>query len=615
MKLFKNKSLNNLAVIIGSIGILLLVAYLIYFLFFEKSLLFRKEERQFTEAVEGYYFHNPNRLPKEVGAVSKVTLKDMYDAKRLDVLRVPGNNTQCSSENSWVKVIKNGEDDYTYYTYLECGKFKSKVDSVSPEIVLEGDNPMYISLGSDYTDPGVKSAHDNVDGDLDISEVSIDTSGVNTKQIGEYTVRYTAYDSLRNKKEITRTVYVVRDLLDEVKANTNDRNIYQGSNVNNYVLYSGMLFRIVKANDSNLIQLVSDNSISVVSYGSNANNFEESDIAHWLNEYFYPKLQNKDAIVKNSVWCLDSIDSSGNPKECGSYSKEMAVGILSAAEYLNTYAKDNDSYLNSSMLFWLTDIANQTQGYANSTLDYKIALYDKSRLIGVRPSFYLDPTNLYITQGNGSYSNPYKLNDYQYGRDNDNLNSRYLGEYVSYSGQVFQIAGFDENGNTKLVGVSNLLNSTTNIPLVATYENSDPIKKFNPTEEGNIAYQLNNHILDYIDEKLIVEHQYEIPTYDKTKRYHEWEKEKVTAMIGIPASYELFSSQNSDEQFIRYNYWLSDSVNTENYYVMVNSANGLGFDVSLGEFRSNAFKATIYLTSTTKLSSGRGTVQNPYFVK
>lgn len=78
-------------------------------------------------------------------------------------------------------------------------------DTTPPEITLNGEGTMTLTLGSPFTDPGA-SATDNSNG-----PVSINTSGrVNTGRLGTYTLTYRARDRAGNISTVTRTVKVVR---------------------------------------------------------------------------------------------------------------------------------------------------------------------------------------------------------------------------------------------------------------------------------------------------------------------------------------------------------------------------------------------------------------------
>ncbi len=616
MKPDKIKKLKKIGIILGVLGGILIAVYLVYILFFEGGIIFHEEEQKFHDAAEEYYFHYPSRLPKNEGDSVKVTLQELYDLKRIEFLNEPKSITACSPE-SWVRVfMENGE--YKYYTYLECGNYRSATDHEGPQIVLNGDNPMYISLGTTFTDPGIASVKDNADGEIDTKNVRVDTSSIDINRIGEYTVRYTAFDKMQNRTDVTRTVNVIRNIKDEVIAKTDESNAYKGAGVSNYLLFSGMLWRIVKVNDDGTIKLILDDNAANLLYRQDGETFEGSNVAKWLNDYFYPTLRNTDTYVKSdSTWCESTIgDPQAAPSTCENYTSGMPVGMLTIREFLDTIDSEATTYFNTNISFWLLDHQDDTTGYAfYNQRQGRILPMDNQDYVGVRPVINLKTDNSFIISGDGSADSPYKLNDYQYGRDNDMLKDRYIGEYINYSGQYFRIIGFDENQNIKVISAGPIRNSSTNLDLVAGYDNYDEVLKFDPSIEGNLGYKLNYELGDYINGSLLVEHEFERSYYDTTKNYSDLDKDKFTSMLSIPNSYDLFSGSNNNVEFIGYNYSFIDVVNQNGHFLMVNTANGQVFDVLGKLFPTNSLKIVAYISKDARLAGGRGTATNPYYIK
>jgi alpha-tubulin suppressor-like RCC1 family protein len=76
-------------------------------------------------------------------------------------------------------------------------------DITPPNIVLIGGSTIYINQNISYVEPGV-NAQDDVDGDLE----SLVSGNVDTTNVGEYVLTYTATDSSGNTTNIQRTVIV-----------------------------------------------------------------------------------------------------------------------------------------------------------------------------------------------------------------------------------------------------------------------------------------------------------------------------------------------------------------------------------------------------------------------
>ena len=130
--------------------------------------------------------------------------------------------------------------------------------------------------GEQFSDPGVKSVFDNVDGKIDISKVSV-KNNVNTSKVGTYEITYTAYDNLNNKTVTVRKVSVVQTLFGTVQTALNGATRYIGEPSNNYLRLSNMLFRIVGVDDSKDVIIVSDEDIANVNY---------SKLDKWLDYYY-----------------------------------------------------------------------------------------------------------------------------------------------------------------------------------------------------------------------------------------------------------------------------------------------------------------------------------------
>ncbi len=78
-------------------------------------------------------------------------------------------------------------------------------DQTAPVITLTGANPLQLTVGATFTDPGA-TAVDDVDGAV---TVSVNMTGLNVNAVGSYTVTYTATDKAGNIATVTRTVNVV----------------------------------------------------------------------------------------------------------------------------------------------------------------------------------------------------------------------------------------------------------------------------------------------------------------------------------------------------------------------------------------------------------------------
>lgn len=606
-KALKKKELKRLLIIAGIGIVLILIGILSWQFYFSKIYIFHEQENIFLDEVKKYYEINPRRLPKEL-ETREITLQDLYDDGKLEALYVPKTDKMCDT-NSWVRVYHNENGEYEYYVYLKCGKYESKVDNEGPEIELEGEESVIVNVGEEYSDPGVKRVYDKEDGEIDVSQVDIDSSKLDTSKVGSYKITYRASDKLKNETTVTRTVNVVAKLYSVARNNTDASTFYRGIDANNYVQFSGMLWRIVKVNEDNSVKVVLDSNAGNVIWGKDNTSYQDSNVYKWLNEYFYNHLTNPEKyIVQDASWCSSKIDNYDNiPTECNGTAVTAPVGLLTMYEFQNTML-NGSSYAKSTA--WLLDTyAEDISWYVFSSGSEPLTMDFSTSILGVKPVINLKDS-LYVVKGDGTAENPYKLNDYSYGEENDPINSRLDGEFFNYSGYVFRKAGEDKDGNVKMVMAGIMRESGTANPLKVAYTTQD--KKFNVNEEGNVGYTLNNDILLYINDKYLVKHDFEVPIYQVGKNYDELEKYSINAYMSLPASYELFSTDSSF-YLSNANYLLVDYVG-ENV-MFINPGNSIPFIMDQSIFQDNGVKAAIYLKGDVKISSGNGTVNNPYFIK
>ncbi|NAS14348.1 immunoglobulin-like domain-containing protein [Poritiphilus flavus] len=82
-------------------------------------------------------------------------------------------------------------------------------DTTAPVITLLGDNPMYVTLGDTYVEPGA-TATDDIDGDLS-SDIVIGGDTVNTAVLGTYELTYDVSDAAGNAADQKTRVVIVEE--------------------------------------------------------------------------------------------------------------------------------------------------------------------------------------------------------------------------------------------------------------------------------------------------------------------------------------------------------------------------------------------------------------------
>jgi len=605
MNFFKK---NKKVIIIFTVGIVFILSgVLSWNLYFSKFKIFEDQEKDFLEAVERYFEFNVNFLPKK-NETKEITLQDLYDGDHISSLYVPKTRKLCDP-NSWVRVYQNDNGEYEYLTYLKCGKFESDIDSEGPVITLNGKKQTVIALGSNYQELGVSKVVDKVQGKMNVKDVIVDNSKVNTNKIGTYKVTYTVRDKAYNKTVVTRTVVVAENLTQVVRDNTDDSNYYRGSNVNNYLLFSGMLFRIVNVNEDGTIKLISNEAIT--NLRADYDIYEGSNIDTWLKNVYYKSLNNADKYLVDSTYCVGDINSVYDYSGECSTTITSKVGLLNISQY-NSTISNNSTYLDNNNYFTLSHKSGTKYIVAPYEEGIKNGL-DTGILAPIRPVITLK-SNLYLLSGDGTKQNPFKLDDYSYANKNDLLNTRLVGEYVQYSGLNFRINKVDDNKNVRVImtGPWKIQPSNQKLQLaVAEFSNV----KFNVKDQNSPAFVLNNDYLDFIDTESIVDTNYIVPKNVDQSKYNSYKTTKVKAKILLPTTYEMFAAPGNDDDIRQVNYMYIDSSNIENAIYMVNGNNGLVFEMDKTTLYAYHIKALLTLNGKLKISKGNGTINNPYILK
>ena len=119
----------------------------------------------------------------------------------------------------------------------------------------------------------------------------------------------------------------IKVLADNIKDNNTDndnfKNIngdlyFEGTEVNNYLTYSNLTWRIIRVNSNNSITLVLDNSITALAAGT-TKSYSESYLNMWLNDQgkdytgiLENNLNNLNTYLTYTNTCTDTVDDTKN---------------------------------------------------------------------------------------------------------------------------------------------------------------------------------------------------------------------------------------------------------------------------------------------------------------
>ncbi|MBT3303270.1 MAG: DUF5011 domain-containing protein [Bacteroidetes bacterium] len=140
-------------------------------------------------------------------SVNKVFVDTFYSAWD----DAEGNLTSQVMISGNLDVYQIGTYSRTYYVEDSKGNSDTKMrtmiveDNAAPDVVMNGDNPMFVEISTSFTDPGVTYS----DNYWPLNKVSLGTTGlVDINKAGTYKIDYQVTDYSNNSQTVSRTVIV-----------------------------------------------------------------------------------------------------------------------------------------------------------------------------------------------------------------------------------------------------------------------------------------------------------------------------------------------------------------------------------------------------------------------
>ena len=398
-----------------------------------------------------------------------------------------------------------------------------------------------------------------------------------------------------------------------------------GENPNNYIWYSGKLWRAVSIDSSdNSVKLVTQWNISAIPYDDDSSAFEGSYMEEWLNDTsvdgFLGNLREPEKFIKmDSKWNATAMTDTTKPPKTTIV--ESSVGLINLYEYTMSYSGTNYSngYLNNNLESVLLTPYNDTSLFAENNGGI---LYHNNNVNTnvIRPSINLQP-NIKIVYGSGTEDDPYRLvGDNDKNLEGTLLNTRYSGEYISFGvgdNNLYRIVSHETESLTKITS-ANPLKESGNYKLITfgennIYSSSNTIGSFlnnnylNPSSGYLTSEQVNmigDNTIWYLG-KMFIGSSY------KLAKYTDITGENLTpnttiAKVGLLRIEELmsgvFSATKTGSSF-----WSLTSSYNSMFYIGENA----GF-LSILPTSQLAIKPALNLKSNVVITSGDGTLQNPF---
>lgn len=351
--------------------------------------------------------------------------------------------------------------------------------------------------------------------------------------------------------------------------------IYKGKDVNNYLQYSNLLWRILKIGNDGTVDLILEDTINVISFDRTSTDYLKSDINKYLNTVFI-KNMNRDLLVKSSV-CLDKVDDI-NSVTCNDTNVDNFVKLIDVNTFLNSKVEDSTFISDEDSSTIWTSSSNSDKVWAINGVGLSEVLPDEA--YDLRPVVTLKNTNKLLS-GKGTSEDPYKV---------DKKEKVSIGDYVELGEDKYIVYEIGD----KTVKLQN-----ANLYSVDMSAYSDTSIKFSLTDTTGIAYYLNNEYynsLSYKD-KLVKTKWY---TGRYNGNYDTIYKDSVESYVGMLNVADLkFGDQ--------YGYYLLTPVSNTKVYIYEQELEASSINVTRN------IRPTISINKSI-LKNGKGTENNPYKV-
>ena len=573
----------------------------------------------------------------------ELVLNETSEGIKLDNAIGLSDSEGLSLDSSTFKLINNGSKAVDYIIYLDdntIGDTDTRIDDkyLKYNLNKNGKNTgptLLTSIGSNKNrvlDSGT------IEG-KGINEYSLNlwiTSEVDGNYSGQVFSGKLRVEVSQERPTVAEVL--LADTTNNINTTDQDQIFITGEEPNNYIWYSGKLWRAVAVDKSdNSVKLVTQWNISSIPYSNKSGAFEESHMKMWLNDTsvdgFLGNLRSPEKFIKmDSKWNASQMsDNSKPPSENeGGTLVEAPVGLLNIYEYVMSYSGTTFSkgYLNNG-LTWYTltppniNEASFVSAFGSQSSNHFAYAY------GIRPSINLK-SNIKIVNGSGTEEEPYRLmGDYDIDLSGTKLNTRYSGEYIRFGNDennLYRIVSHEtegltkitsaeplkEDGNFKKIQFGNDLNYS-NKNIIGSFLNNEYLtNKYLTTENLNMIKENTTWYLGTVG----IGASYKFGKY-KDINMSALSTRITSTKVGLLRLGELMAGQfdrdarkgGTSTTGLTTTYWTLTPYTTNKIRTITNQS--FGGDLMCSNELSG-IKPSLNLKTNVVIISGDGTIQNPF---
>ena len=332
--------------------------------------------------------------------------------------------------------------------------------------------------------------------------------------IGFYGYRFIKYYRIYNPKVDSGdgSVLLAKDIVGKSEFAIDDEDglfssggnyIYKGDVKNNYLKYNNMLWRIVRINADNSIDIILDDYITLLPWDSKVVPFTESEIYKYINNDFLDLL-DKD-MLNMTTFCTDKLSDLAKIT-CEGHNSDSYVKLLDVANYLNSVNKSKSYLTSADEIFWLADYSDEKIWHTNGI---NVSQSLSNSFYEIRPMVRLKSTTVY-KDGDGTKEKPFIV-----GKE-DKLS---VGSKVILGEDKWIV--YDNKDNIKLMREDVLPKQLDFDKEKVTYKDSSLMKYLNETYLDSLSYK-----------DMIIEDTWYIGEYKNS--ISDIKSDSVKAKVGIP---------------------------------------------------------------------------------
>lgn len=394
------------------------------------------------------------------------------------------------------------------------------------------------------------------------------------------------YYYLDSHKSVEKESILARKIVKSeknLKRISNDYYFYK-KNDNNYLMYSNILFRIIKITKNNEITIVSEKPITYLANGNKKNYINK-----WLNitndEDTGILQSNLNGVTKYLIKNKTCIDDVSDIKKvtCNKMNKDYFISPLSIIDYLNTGGKD--SFINNGYYTYLANSNNEKIWYVDD--EGSLDSNDGDEIYGIKFTLTLSPTTT-IEKGNGTSDSPYII---------EKENS-YFASYVKLGDDLWRV--YQKDRDELKLSLTHYL-QYNNKDIEYLYSNNTYFH--NDTKKDSLAYYLNNNYLNRLSYKdIIINSNYSNNMYNEDNNYDYKEVLNKTVDTKV-ANLSIGNIFLTDLD----NYYIATGKTKTTMYVTKKN-----FTVDYADVSEEKYIIPCITIKKESLTAGSGTKEDPY---